>query len=166
MAQDRLVFQVQEKKPLTMKHKISLLLLLSIGISYGLEAQQRKLSKHHKKKQHFVTAAAPEPEIFVSVTQEAEFPGGTAALKKYLNANIRYPAAAREDGIQGTVIIRFLIDTSGAVTKASIQKDISAGCGREVLRVVNGMPHWKPYKYNGRNIPYVATLNIRFRLMT
>jgi protein TonB len=147
-----------------MKHKIFLLLLLAIGACYGAGALQRKQVKQYKKKRQIVEAAAPAPEIFASVTQDAEFPGGDEALNKYLSANIRYPAAAREDGVEGIVTICFLIDTSGDVTRAFIQKDIGTGCGKEALRVIRKMPRWKPYKYNGRSIPYVATLTTRFRL--
>ena len=147
-----------------MKHKIFLLALLVMCTGYGSVAQQRKQAKHYKKKRHVVVAAPPAPEIFTSVTQQAEFPGGDEALQKYLSANIRYPAAAREDGIQGIVTLRFLLEADGSISHATITKDIGGGCGREALRVIKAMPAWKPYKFNGRSIPYVVTLTTRFRL--
>lgn len=133
-------------------------------------AQQQKAVRPVKKVRHqrygtgVVEAPAPPPPIIRYVEQAPEFPGGRAALDRYLAEHIRYPAIAREEGIEGTVAVRFIVDGDGAITKGEIMSDIGGGCGREVLRVVIGMPRWQPYKLNGRHIPCVFNLKTRFSM--
>lgn len=132
--------------------------------------QQQKAVKPVKKARHqrygtgVVEAPAPPPAIVTHVEQAPEFPGGRAALDRYLAEHIRYPAVAREGEIEGTVAVRFIVDSDGVITKAEIMSDIGGGCGREVLRVVTGMPRWQPYKLNGRRIPCVFNLKTRFSM--
>ena len=72
------------------------------------------------------------------------FPGGEAALAEYLSANVKYPALARENGIQGTVVLIFNIEKDGSITNIKLVKDIGNGCGKESVRVVEAMPKWTP----------------------
>jgi len=111
-----------------------------------------------------VEAAPPPDKIFTSVEQVPEFPGGMAALQKYLANNIRYPAAAKEDGIQGRVVLQFVVDKDGSVTNIVIQRDIGGGCGKEAVRVVSSMPKWKPGKQNGQAVKVYYTLPVSFKL--
>lgn len=106
----------------------------------------------------------PEDKIFTSVEQLPEFPGGMAALQKYLANNIRYPQVAREEGIQGKVYLQFVVDKDGSVTNINIQRDIGGGCGKEAVRVVSGMPKWRAGKQNGQAVKVYYTLPVNFRL--
>jgi len=109
--------------------------------------------------------SAPAPEtIFTSVEQVPEFPGGMAALQKYLANNIKYPNAAREDNIQGKVILKFVVDKDGSVTNIQIMRDIGGGCGKEAERVVKGMPKWKPGRQNNTAVKVYYTLPVSFKL--
>lgn len=111
-----------------------------------------------------VDAGPPKEEIFKSVEQMPEFPGGQAALQKYLANNIRYPAAAREEGIQGKVILQFVVDKDGSVTNITTARDIGGGCGKEAERVVRSMPKWKAGKQNGQAVKVYFTLPVSFKL--
>jgi protein TonB len=103
-----------------------------------------------------------EPQTFADVMPE--FPGGMAALLAYIQKNLHYPAMAKEEGIQGPVVIRFIVNTLGEVEGAKVMKNIGGGCDKEALRVVNGMPKWKPGKQNGHNVKVYYTLPITFKL--
>ncbi|MBK6929432.1 MAG: energy transducer TonB [Saprospirales bacterium] len=102
-------------------------------------------------------------EIFDLTTPPA-FPGGEPALLQYLSMRIRYPEAARTNNIEGTVLLVFIVEPDGAVTNATVIRDIGGGCGDEALRVVTSMPNWSPGIANGRPVRVRFTLPIRFRL--
>lgn len=105
----------------------------------------------------------PEP-IYTYVEQMPEFPGGEKALLQYLKENIKYPAEAKEFGTQGKVTLNFTIDQLGNVSNIVIKKDIGDGCGDEAVRVVKGMPRWKPGKQGGKAVKVSFFLPIQFSL--
>lgn len=90
-----------------------------------------------------------------------EFPGGEDSLYAFLNKNIKYP-----EGFcgSGTVVIKFVVEKDGSVTKATILRDIGGGCGEEMLRVVNLMPKWIPGEVEGVRIRTEFALPYRFEL--
>ena len=105
-----------------------------------------------------------EEEIFIFVEESASFPGGEDALQAYLIKNIQYPDMARDNNITGTVVIKFVVEKDGSITKASVLREIGGGCGKEALRVVNSMPKWKPGKQSGRSVRSEFTLPVQFEL--
>ncbi len=105
-----------------------------------------------------------EEEPFSYVEQMPTFPDGTEAMYKYIYDKIKYPAIARENGISGQVIVQFVVSKEGEIQKAKVVRGIGGGCNEEALRVVNGMPRWKPGKHNGRAVPVTFTLPIKFVL--
>lgn len=105
-----------------------------------------------------------EEEIFVFVEEYPSYPGGEEALYKYLSQNIQYPDVARDNNITGTVVIRFVVEKDGSITKAAIAREIGGGCGKEALRVVNSMPKWKPGKQSGKPVRTEFTLPVQFQL--
>lgn len=105
-----------------------------------------------------------EEEIFAFVEEEASFPGGEEALYAYLGKSIQYPELARESGITGTVVLKFVVEKDGSITRASILREIGGGCGKEALRVVKNMPKWKPGKQGGRAVRSEFTLPVQFEL--
>ena len=105
-----------------------------------------------------------EEEPFTYVEQMPTFPDGTDAMYKYIYEKIKYPAIARENGISGQVIVQFVVSKEGDIQKAKVMRGIGGGCNEEALRVVNGMPKWKPGKHNGRAVPVTFTLPIKFVL--
>jgi periplasmic protein TonB len=103
-------------------------------------------------------------QIFTIVEQQPEFPDGQAALFKWLGANVKYPAVARENGIEGTVYVGFVVNTDGSIVDVSVKRGIGGGCNDEATRVVSNMPRWKPGKQQGRAVRVAYTLPIKFKL--
>jgi TonB family protein len=77
------------------------------------------------------------------------FPGGDAALKKFLRDNIRYPQEAKEKGICGRIYVQFVVEADGSLTDLKVMKDLGGGCGAEALRVFAKSPKWIPATYHG-----------------
>lgn len=109
-------------------------------------------------------AKPKEEEIFVAVEQMAEFPGGQAALMKWLSNNVRYPESAQQNDIQGRVIVKFVVEKDGSIGKAEILKGVDRDLDREALRVVKKMPRWQPGKNNGVAVRSYFNLPVVFRL--
>lgn len=103
-------------------------------------------------------------EIFTIVEDSPEFPGGQDSLMSYLMNNIKYPHAAMEDAIQGTVYVTFVIETDGAVSHVRVLRGIGGGCDEEAVRVVTLMPDWKPGYQDGEPVRVQFNLPIRFIL--
>lgn len=120
------------------------------------------------KEQEIVKEVEPEKpiqeEIFVAVEKPAEFPGGQAALMKWINNNVRYPEAAQQNDIQGRVVVKFVIEKDGSISHAEIARSIDKDLDREALRVVNKMPKWEPGKNNGVAVRSYFNLPVTFRL--
>lgn len=87
----------------------------------------------------------------------------------FINKNIKYPAIARENGIEGTAVIRFVVEKDGSIvfdddTKKVILRDPGGGCGDEALKVVRKMPKWIPGKQRNNSVRVQFTLPIKFQL--
>lgn len=110
-------------------------------------------------------ASIPEDSIFIFVEQKPMFPGGLDALRKYLHDHVRYPTIAKENGIQGTVVVQFVVNTDGSIVGVEVMgKKKGGGLEDEAIRVVKSMPKWTPGKQNGRNVRVRFNLPIRFKL--
>lgn len=103
-------------------------------------------------------------EIFVVVEEMPEFPGGQAALMKFLSDNIRYPVIAQENGIQGRVICSFVVERDGSITDVQVVRGVDPSLDKEAVRVIQSMPKWKPGKQRGKPVRVRFTLPIVFRL--
>ncbi len=110
-----------------------------------------------------VEVAAP-PTEFLVVEEMPEFPGGQAALLKYIGKHLRYPASAQAKGVSGIVYVSFVISPEGQVTKVEVLKGIDTACDQEAARVISKMPLWKPGRQSGRNVPVRYSLPIRFAM--
>ncbi|MBO7050049.1 MAG: energy transducer TonB [Bacteroidaceae bacterium] len=109
----------------------------------------------------------PEPEeeeIFMVVEDQPEFPGGTAALLEYLRKNIKYPAICRENNIQGRVLVTFIVNKDGAIVEPEVVKSVNPSLDKEALRVIAGMPKWKPGSQRGKPVRVKYTVPVNFRL--
>ena len=105
-----------------------------------------------------------EEEVFQVVEQQAEFPDGQAALFKWLSQNIKYPAVARENNIQGKVILRFIVEKDGSVNGVTVLRGANELLDKEAVRVVKDMPKWKPGKQRGNSVRSYFTLPVVFKL--
>jgi len=123
-----------------------------------------------------------EEEIFKVVEQMPRFPGcedmsgsdkekeecAKQKMLEYIYKNLKYPAIARENGVEGMCVIQFVVEKDGSVAETNIVRDIGAGCGTAALKVVdamNSMPQkWTPGKQRGRSVKVLYTLPVRFKL--
>lgn len=112
-----------------------------------------------------VTKPKPAPVKENSpANEQPQFPGGKAELMKFMQKNISYPAMAREDKIQGTVEVSFVVDATGAITKPKVTKGIGGGCDEEALKMVSKMPKWIPGKKDGNATDIECSLPVKFNL--
>ena len=103
-------------------------------------------------------------KVYYIVEQMPEFPGGLTALMNYLRAKIHYPAAAQSAGIEGRVIVSFIVELNGSVSNVEIVRGVDSNLDQEALRVVRQMPKWKPGKQDGRAVRVKFHLPIKFML--
>ncbi len=108
-----------------------------------------------------VEAAPPPPAVFTYVEQMPEFNGN---VNQYLASNINYPASAREAGVDGRVVIKFVVSEDGSVTGAVVEKGVNGALDAEALRVIKSMPKWKPGKQNGKAVKVYFRVPVKFTL--
>jgi protein TonB len=106
---------------------------------------------------------APQ-EVFVVVEEMPTFPGGEKALFEYIYANIQYPEIAKENNIQGRVILRFCVTYKGGVDQVSILKPVDPSLDNEAIRVIKTLPAWKPGKQGGKPVNVWYSLPVVFQL--
>ncbi|MDX5346404.1 MAG: TonB family protein [Hymenobacteraceae bacterium] len=111
-----------------------------------------------------VVAEVVEEKPYEYVEQMPTFPGGQEELLKYLAKNIKYPALAQRNNIQGTVYVRFTVTKTGDIADVEIMKDLGAGTGEEAARVVKTLPRFNPGKQNGRAVAVKYTVPVRFSI--
>ena len=111
-----------------------------------------------------VQEAEPEEVPFVVVEEMPMYPGGDAELLKYIGANTNYPEVAKENNIQGRVIVRFCVTAKGGVSQVSILKGVDPELDAEAIRVVNTLPAFKPGKQGGKPVPVWYMVPITFTL--
>lgn len=106
-----------------------------------------------------------EPDLVLQVAdQMPEFPGGQSNINAFLMKHIQYPTQAREMGIQGKVICRFVVNSDGLITNLTTINSIGGGCEQEALRVLKMMPKWNPGKHQGKAVNIQMQLPILFKL--
>lgn len=103
-------------------------------------------------------------KVLLVAEEMPEFPKGTAALMKFLSENVKYPAMAREENIEGKVVLQFVINEDGSISDISPIRTIGGGCTDAAIRAILKMPNWKPGKQGGRAVKVRFTLPIVFKL--
>lgn len=103
-------------------------------------------------------------EIFVVVEEPPVYPGGHEAMLEFLSENIRYPSAARHDGIQGAVYLTFVINPDGTVSNVTVLRGVHYLLDEEALRVIRSMPAWTPGRQSGSAVKVQFTMPVRFTL--
>lgn len=106
---------------------------------------------------------ANEP-VFTVVDQQPEFPGGVQAMYRFLGENVRYPAEASKNKIQGKVFLTFVIGSNGKVRNVEVLQGVHSSLDTEATRVVNTMPKWIPGKKDGKKVAVRYNLPISFKL--
>ena len=124
--------------------------------------------KTTRREAAIVTIPSKE-DVLSDMEEMPKFPGGTEALKEYLDKNMKYPAEAKEKGTQGRVIVQFVIDEKGRVTSPKIARSVDPSLDTEALRLIENMPQWTPGKKTdekgkSKAVATQYTLPIAFRL--
>lgn len=102
---------------------------------------------------------------FVTVEVMPGFPGGEKEMQRFIRDNLKYPLEAQEQGIQGRVTIRFVVEKDGQLSNITVVKGIDAECDYEAVRVLKSMPKWIPGRQNNENVAVYFNLPIQFKLM-
>lgn len=114
-----------------------------------------------------VAQPEPKPEVekvFDVVEQMPSFPGGPSALMEWLSNNVKYPVVAQEYGVQGRVVVSFVVERDGSITDVKVVRGVDPSLDREASRVVRAMPRWIPGKQNGSAVRVKYNVPVAFRL--
>ncbi|MFO7257812.1 MAG: energy transducer TonB [Bacteroidota bacterium] len=106
------------------------------------------------------------PAVVLTVDSNPEFPGGEEKLLEFMNEKLRYPKAARKKGIEGTVLVSFVVERDGSIEKENIEieRSVHPLLDAEVIRFVRLMPHWTPATVKGRAVRCKTTLPVMFTM--
>ena len=104
------------------------------------------------------------PEIVDFTEVSASFKGGMEAWYEYLKSNLKYPRQEQKLGIEGTVIVRFVINTDGSIQDVEIVRSASEGLDQAAMAVIKNSPNWNPGKNGGRAVRSRMTIPIKFKL--
>ena len=105
-----------------------------------------------------------EQQIFQVVEEMPEFPGGMAECLKFLGKNIKYPTISQENGVQGKVIVQFVVNKDGSIVDPVVVRSVDPYLDKEALRVIKTMPKWKPGKQRGKAVRVKYTVPVTFKL--
>ena len=108
--------------------------------------------------------AKKNQQVFDVVEKMPEYPGGQAALFEYLSKNVKYPADAEKKKIEGRVLVTFVVNTDGSITDIEVVRKTFPSLDAEAVRVISGMPKWKPGEQKGKKVRVKYTVPLNFRL--
>jgi protein TonB len=106
----------------------------------------------------------PEPKTYITVQEMPSFPGGEEALMKFIMDNVVYPSDALENGIEGTVILQFVVTATGDISRIVVTRKANPLLDAEAERVVGLLPKWKPGKQDGNPVAVYFSLPVVFRI--
>lgn len=93
-----------------------------------------------------------------------QFPGGETEMMKFIKSNLKYPVTAQEQGIQGTVVASFVVNSKGRIELAKIARGVNPLMDTEALRIINLMPYWIPGKQSGKEVAVSYSVPFKFSL--
>lgn len=150
--------QVAEEIPPTQKELIEEKVAIgTVNFDQGNDISAPAISDNAK-----ITEESDVPLLVAD--QMPQFPGGEREMMRFIKFNLHYPASAQENGVQGTVILNFVVDREGKITNIKVIKGIGFGCDEESIRVLQKMPLWSPGKQKGHTVLVSFTMPIRFVL--
>jgi TonB family protein len=114
--------------------------------------------------QKIETLAKPDEDVFVAVEELPSYPGGTVALKKFIDASIQYPADAKKNKIEGKVIVNFTVDKEGKVTNAKVMRGTAPSLDEEALRITKSITGWNPGLQHGKPVACRVIMPVEFKL--
>ena len=147
--------------------------MLDAHVAVGAENKEGVADRSVVAAREEIAAAAPPPpapkpavsnKVFDVVEVMPSFPGGNGALMSYLSKNIKYPVVAQENGIQGRVVVSFVVERDGSITDVRVVRSVDPSLDKEAQRVVRNMPNWNPGKQNGSAVRVKYNVPVAFRL--
>lgn len=158
-------------------HRFIVILLAITVCVAGFNADAKKKRRNHKRTAK-KTIVQPEPKGYEALEGDyegvieferakypPEYPGGMEGLMKYLSENIKYPSSAEKKGIQGTVVMQFVVEKSGEISNVKVLKSVNKALDNEALRVVKQMKHFIPgYNEDHAPVRVLYTLPVKFKL--
>ena len=137
---------------------IRIVSLLSLALlSFSAMASENDIKCHNRD-------TTSVKEVFIASDQMPQFPGGEAALMKYLQENVVYPPEAVNNKIQGRVVIQLLIDPQGYVSEIKVARSVHPLLDEEAVRVVKTLPRFSPARFDGKAVSVWYTLPVTFKL--
>lgn len=133
----------------------------TIQASDNKEAVEIKYTPKHVEP---VEEKVEEEQIFQVVEEMPEYPGGMAECLKFISSNIKYPTIAQENGVQGRVIVQFVVNQDGSIVDPVVMRSVDPYLDKEALRVIKMMPKWKPGKQRGKAVRVKYTVPVTFKL--
>ena len=125
----------------------TLVLLVIVFAPAGANAQNKKVKKARTHKD-----TTTDDKVYDVCEQMPTYEGGDAALLKYLGENWKLPDEYKERGIQGRMVVGFIVEKDGSLTNVKVLRAVDIAIDAEVLRVVKGMPKWIPGRHNGQRV--------------
>jgi TonB family protein len=173
--------QQKSKKAGLLKYSLIVPLALALVLSSNAQTVVNKAKKAATTTTKVTTKTAVKPtnktkdsktavkpsnkdQVYDVVENMPQYPGGEKALLKHISQNFKYPVISAENGIQGKVIVRFVVNSAGKVSKGEILRSLDPACDKEALRVVKSLPNFIPGKQNGKKVAVWYTLPITFKL--
>jgi len=134
----------------------------SISKTYKSQPLVQKSNNIYKNQQQ----KPVKEEIYTcfDIEKEPEFKGGEKAMLKFMKMNMHYPLIAQRAGVEGTVIVRFVVDKTGKISNVKIKQGIGSGCDEEAVRVVSEMPNWTPGRNKGEIVSVMFQIPVKFQL--
>ena len=139
---------------------ISTLVLLAVVFApAGANAQNKKVKKARTHKD-----TTTDDKVYDVCEQMPTYEGGDVALLKYLTDSVKYPELAKKHGVQGRVVIGFIVEKDGSLTNVKVLRAVDRALDAEALRVVKGMPKWIPGRQNEQRVRVRYNVPVSFRL--
>ncbi len=132
------------------------LILLSLMATFSLATVQAQKTVVSQKEQ--------KPEVFMVVENMPEYPGGNEAMFAFFAKNMKYPADAQKNKVQGRVLVTFVVERDGTITDVQVAKPTFPSLDDEAMRLVKKMPKWKPGTQRGVPVRVKFTLPVVFKL--
>ena len=137
----------------------ALILLVIVIVPVRANAQDKKGKTTQTRKD-----TTTDDKIYEVCEQMPIFEGGDAALMKYLTDSVKYPELTKKHGVQGRVVIGFIVEKDGSLTDVKVLRAVDRALDAEALRVVKGMPKWIPGSQNGQHVRVKYNVPVPFRL--
>ncbi len=128
------------------------LVFFSLLIIGPLQAQKDSEESDPEKKER----------AFIVVEDKPEFPGGESAMKKFIREHVQYPEQAKDNGVKGSVYVKFIVEKDGSLSNIQVIKGLGSGCDKEAKRVVKEMPEWEPGQQRGRAVRVFVRIPVHF----